>query len=146
VARRGHTATALADGRVVIIGGENQDGPIDEAEIIDTANGTVSVVASLRFARVKHSETLLPDGRVFVIGGSNKKGPLASTEIFDPQTNSFSRGPRLNLARAGQSATLLKDGTLLIAGGRADGIAEIYDDKSGRFTLIKSKMNGPRSS
>ena len=146
VARRGHTATALADGRVVIIGGENQDGPIHEAEIIDPGNGTVSVVAGLRFARAKHSATLLPDGRVFVIGGSNKKGPLDSTEIFDPQTNSFSRGPRLSVARAGQSATLLKDGTLLIAGGRADGIAEIYDDKSGRFTLLKSKMNGPRSS
>jgi len=144
-ARRGHTATALADGRVIVIGGQNQSGPISEAEVIDPGQETVSVVAALRTARFHHTSTRLSDGRVLVIGGSDLKGALRTTEIFDPQTNKFQEGPRLRLARTGHSATRLKDGRLLIAGGRSDGSAEIFDENTGRFTQVKAKMNGPRS-
>jgi hypothetical protein len=146
VARRGHTATTLTDGRVIIIGGQNQTGLVYEAEVIDTAKETVTVVATLRVARFHHTATRLSDGSVFIIGGSDSKGPLKSTEIFDPQTYQFRSGPRLNLARAGHSATRLKDGRLLIAGGRADGSAEIFDEITGEFTQIKLKMNGLRNS
>src|SRR5262249_21966705 len=144
-ARRGHTATALADERVIVIGGQNQSGPISEAEGIDPGQGNDSVCGTFRTARFHHTSTRLSDGRVLVIGGSGSKGPLRTTEIFDPQTNKFQEGPRLRLARTGHSATRLKDGRLLIAGGRADGSAEIFDENSGRFTQVQPKMNGPRS-
>jgi Galactose oxidase, central domain len=42
-ARRGHTATRLADGRVLIAGGENSTGHLSESEIFDPASGTFSV-------------------------------------------------------------------------------------------------------
>lgn len=146
VARRGHTATTLTDGRVIIIGGQNPAGPVSDAEVIDPAKETVTVVAALLVARFDHTATLLSDGSVFIIGGSDSNGPLKSTEIFDPQTNQFRSGPRLKLARAGHSATRLNDGRLLIAGGRTDGSVEVFDENSGGFIQINAKMNGPRSS
>src|SRR5205814_10151306 len=51
VARQGHTATLLTDGRVVLIGGENTSGPVGEAEIFGPASGTFSVAAGSTGAR-----------------------------------------------------------------------------------------------
>src|ERR1043166_7310071 len=40
--RRGHTATLLSDGKVLIVGGENQNGFVTEAEIYDPLTQTFS--------------------------------------------------------------------------------------------------------
>ena len=143
VARRGHTLTALADGRVVIIGGENANGALKEAEVLYSSS--LEIVAQLQTARSRHTATLLSDGRVLVIGGTNQADALDSTELFDPRANSFTAGPRLNRARAGHSATVLADGRLLIAGGNADGSAELFDPATGLFTLLQGKLSVIRS-
>src|ERR1044071_3010983 len=59
VARRGNTATTLADTRVIVIGGQNHAGPVSEAEVIDPVKETVTVVATLGIARFNHTATLL---------------------------------------------------------------------------------------
>jgi len=49
VARRGgaYTATRLDDGRVLVAGGNNADGPVADAELFDPSSGTWTVTGSM---------------------------------------------------------------------------------------------------
>src|ERR1043165_9397977 len=69
IARRGHTATLLTSGKILIAGGENQNGFVTEAEIFDPATGASSVSGNLNVPRADHSATVLSDGRVLIAGG-----------------------------------------------------------------------------
>lgn len=91
VARAAHTATLLANGKVLIAGGV---GAFDlygvlqaSAELFDPATGTFTSSGSMTTPRSAHTATLLADGRVFIAGGSH--GRLGSTEIYDPSTGAF---------------------------------------------------------
>src|SRR3989441_13206049 len=84
IARAGHTATLLADGRILIVGGETASGPVSQAEIFDPDPGTFSVAASSIVSRTDHAATLLTNGHVLVTGGRHKDALLNSTEVFDP--------------------------------------------------------------
>src|SRR5215212_10047095 len=126
-ARRGHTATRLSDGRVLIAGGENSSGTLNQSELYDPSSSTFSAAASMGAERADHTATLLGDGRVLIAGGRNGAGALATTELFDPGTGVFTNGPSMSVARAGHSATLFGDGRVFIAGGEAGGSTEILD-------------------
>src|SRR5215212_6835209 len=126
-ARRGHTATRLSDGRVLIAGGENSSGTLNQSELYDPSSSTFSAAASMGAERADHTATLLGDGRVLIAGGRNGAGALATTELFDPTTGVFTNGPSMSVARAGHSATLFGDGRVFIAGGEAGGSTEILD-------------------
>ncbi len=149
-----HTATALVDGRVLVIGGILNQGlmsaeALDTAEIWDPSTGTFVRTGRLAEARGLHTATLLPDGRVLVVGGDGSGTSasggstdtfLASAEIWDPATGSFSRSGSLVLPRSGHSATLLPDGRVLIIGGTRDlgdrqvvTDAEVWDPRTGEF-------------
>ena len=110
VARLGHTATEMANGRVLIVGGQNETGVVSDSEIFDAEAKTFSLAARLREGRTDHTATLLSDGRMLITGGRAKEEPLDSAEIYDPVKDSFSSGPSLNRARAGHIATALADG------------------------------------
>ncbi|HEY5487283.1 MAG TPA: kelch repeat-containing protein [Candidatus Limnocylindrales bacterium] len=123
-ARYGATATLLADGRVLMVGGEDGNGIRASAEVYDPKSGTFGPVGSMATVRAWHTATLLRDGRVLVVGGSDgpdappsAKNVLASAELFDPTSGTFSPAGSMATSRQFQSAVLLGDGRVLIVGG-----------------------------
>jgi hypothetical protein len=144
VERRGHTATLLEDGKVLIVGGDNQNGMVSQAELLDPVSQTSSLAATSIVARTDHTATRLADARVLVIGGRDQNGSLTSTEIYDPMTGTFTAGPSLTTPRSGHTSTVLSDGKILIAGGDVSGSAEIYDPATQSFSLIAANMTAAR--
>jgi hypothetical protein len=146
VARKGHTATWLQDGRVLIAGGENDSGPVAEMELFNPAQGLSSLGPNARMARADHAAVLLVDGRVLITGGRAGNQRLNSTEIFNPATNSLNDGPFLNHERAGHVGVLLSDGRYLLIGGDDFGTAEIFDPVTRSFELLSAHLGTPRFS
>lgn len=82
--RANHSATLLADGKVLIAGGmERNEVYMNSAEIYDPATGVFRATGSMSQSRAGHSATRLPDGKVLIAGGSNTEWH-SSAEIYDP--------------------------------------------------------------
>ena len=63
----GPTATLLADGRVLVAGGDaNRSAMVSSAELYDPKTGTFSPTGSMATGRVSHIATRLSDGRVLI--------------------------------------------------------------------------------
>ena len=137
VARNHHSATLLADGKVMVAGGwaTVATAPHASAEIFDPAsgaNGTFAATGLMTIARTNHTATLLGSGKVLVAGGLNGGLNLNSAEVFDPAGTFSATGTTMVSARSNQAVALLDNGTVLLTGGRGGaGMpiqgAEIFD-------------------
>jgi hypothetical protein len=134
IARIGHTATLLPDGKVLVVGGGS---PYYSAELYDPSMGAFSLTGSLFDGRMGyHTATLLPNGKVLIAGGYISEVPGNSAELYDPTTGTFSATGSMKMARAEHTATLLPDGRVFIVGGSYEGILdsyEIYNPATGQF-------------
>jgi N-acetylneuraminic acid mutarotase/(2Fe-2S) ferredoxin len=166
IPRVNHTATLLANGKVLVVGGYGGNRPLNNpelsAELYDPVTGSWSVTGGLGMPRLGHTATLLPNGKVLVAGGAPSSGSdpsLNSAELYDPNTGQWSPTGNLNTGRQGHTATLLQDGKVLVAGGFTGGAtngncpcfifvtnsAEIYDPATGIWSVIAS-LNTERGS
>ena len=142
VARRGHSATLLPDGTVLVAGGYLGEGYLDTAERYDPGTGRWTATGRMTVGRGGHTATLMADGRVLVIGGGgenddNEGGPRSATaEVYDPGTGRWTSTGSMSQARKGFKATLLSDGTVLVAGD--DDSAERYDPRTGAWAATGS--------
>ncbi|MEI6085330.1 MAG: kelch repeat-containing protein, partial [Verrucomicrobiota bacterium] len=138
VPRQGHTATVLPGDRVLVIGGENEAGPVAVVESFDLTTGVFTLAGNLVAARVGHKATLLDDGRVLITGGHDAGGALSSAEIYDPATQTSQAIGDMTAARNNHTATKMLGGRVLLAGGDAAGTAELFDPLTVTFTSIGS--------
>jgi Kelch motif/Bacterial Ig-like domain (group 2)/Galactose oxidase, central domain len=145
--RRGHTATLLDDGRVLIVGGhgENYSVALASTELYNPIIGAWSVTGSLNFARIGYTATLLTNGKVLVTGGLNgpRGEPVNSAELYNPVTGQWSATASMNIARYAHAATRLADGKVLVTGGVANDnfptdSVEVFDPETNTWTLVGS--------
>jgi hypothetical protein len=140
--RRGHTATLLADGRVLIAGGGIS---IGNAELYDPDTGTFISMGdsgNVISGGATSQAVLLANGKVLVAGASFAR-------VFDPTTGTLSStGPYTHSGSEYVStATSLPEGAVLLTGclagnfGCTAGVTQLYDPGSGTFRATGS-MSG----
>ncbi len=147
--RFGHTATRLADGKVLIAGGWSPWASTNSAELFDPATGKFTPTGPMGTSRAEHTATLLADKKVLITGGFSgfwgwDENYLNGAELYDPATGTFTPTGFMNEARMLHSATLLADGRVLITGG-FENTAELYSPTAGTFAYVGS-FEGRRTS
>ena len=140
LARRGHTATVLADGRVLILGGVGVDGNlVHEAEVFNPATQQFQLLSEGEVTpRVAHTATLLTDGQLLIVGGRDALGSvITQAELWNSRSGKSEMLAADALAgRAGHEARLLADGRVYVVGGTSgagEGDGAIFDPASRRF-------------
>ena len=149
-ARAGAVDVRLEDGRVMVIGGADENfNFLDSAEIYDPRTDTWSFTGSMNEPRFEDFTALLLPGRKVLIAGGF--GPpfdaLNSAEIYDEATNTWTPAGSMNVARGEFATVVLHDGRVLAVGGVATdetpiASAEIYDSATGTWTLTGSMSTG----
>jgi hypothetical protein len=166
-AREFHTATLLANGKVLVAGSGHQDGycinGISSAELYDPVANSFALNGAMTIGRYAQTATLLPNGKVLMTGGfsSDSDCPgagitpaLTTAELYDPLNGSFAATGSMAEDRGGHTATLLTSGKVLIVGGGKVGgdeppffgdgsvTAEVYDPATGAFTSTGNMGTG----
>ena len=153
-ARFSHTATVLADGRLLVAGGVGYGNPEKTGEVFDPAAGAFAPLdALMRSERFGHAATLLADGRVLIAGGYKEgfQQSLRTATYFDPDAMLFvALDAQMTQVRAMHTQTLLPDGRVLILGGSDGSLSldsgEIFDPAAGTFLPLPAAMARARAS
>jgi N-acetylneuraminic acid mutarotase len=139
IARSGHTATLLVDGKVLIVGGfdpriqstgNTSSSNLLNTELYDPIAKACAAAAPMITARAPqtigcapHSATLLMNTMV-LIAGANHDGN--DSELYNPAGDSWKPAGQMVVPRTQHTATLLKDGTVMVVGG-TDGTNQLAD-------------------
>lgn len=125
-AERGHhSASLLADGRILVAGGIDADLNMRRsAELFGPATAWTPA-ASMGAGHSEHAASLLADGRLLVVGGGNGlREDTRLAEVYDPAANTWTYSGPVRLARRQHTATLLSGpgcepscGRVLVIGG-----------------------------
>ncbi len=140
-ARSGATATALPDGRILVVGGTDTNGaPLASAEYLNP-DGSFSSAGSMSIGRTRHAAILLPDGDVLVAGGQTSGGGFTNNaELLDPLSGAWTTvAASMADARAGHTMSVLPDYTVAIVGGENStgplSSIELFDEAANSFTF-----------
>jgi len=135
-----HTATLLANGKVLVTGGFTGAGFLRSTELYDPVTGLWSATGQMISTRGYHTATLLPNGKVLAVGGFGSGLGRASCELYDPATGVWTATGSMSTNRSDHTSTLLPNGKVLTAGGWEAGTsmplrsAELYDPATGLWT------------
>jgi Galactose oxidase, central domain len=140
IPRISHTATLLANGKVLIVGGDDngQTQALGSAELYDPNTGTFTPTGNMTTPLPLPTATLLNDGRVLIVGRPYD-GCENTAELYDPATGTFSKTGGTATHQVGGRAILLDDGRVLVAGG----ISGITDCLSDRLPVATPELYDP---
>ncbi len=141
VARIYYSATLLANGEVLVAGGENStvtNSPLASAELYNPATGAWTFTGNMTVPRLGPLAVLLQNGQVLVAGGSNGSSTLTSAELYNPSTGAWTATGSL-LTAGGGSLTLLPNGQVLAVQGSS---AELYNPAAGTWSATGSPTSG----
>jgi hypothetical protein len=138
-ARTSPAAAVLGDGRVLVAGGYFRIAPT-----YGRVRAPETVLAAYHPPSLRGSPLAGP--RIADIDPPNVGAALATAELFDPLSGNWSTTGPLKYARFGAAAATLADGRVLVVGSGSgeSGVtvnagaydsAELYDPKTGRFSL-----------
>ncbi|CAF4785166.1 unnamed protein product, partial [Rotaria sp. Silwood2] len=158
-----HTASVLANGKVLVISGYGSDdysywGYLNSTELYDPTTGIWTRTGNINVGRQYHTASVLTNGKVLVAGGYFSDGysywkPVNSSELYDPMTGIWTKTGNMTDGRYYHTASVLANGKVLVAGGygysgsNSFGIlnsSELYDPSTGIWTMTSS-MNTARS-
>ncbi|HKQ74779.1 MAG TPA: kelch repeat-containing protein [Blastocatellia bacterium] len=145
--RSQHTATLLANGKVLVVGGISEIAPCcafaGAAELYDPATGQWSEAGSPITIRVGHAALRLANGKVLIVGGAG----AINAEIYDPDSGAWTNAGNPGASFVFPRAELLTDGRALVTGGFVGGsglrIAKIYDPTTNAWNSAGA-MNAER--
>ncbi|MEV6849093.1 DUF6603 domain-containing protein [Actinoplanes sp. NPDC051411] len=129
-ARKGHQATPLGAGRVLVTGGDAvtaSDGTYDPhslatAELFDPHDGTWSPAAPMPGGRTGHRGLLTGSGLVLVLGGTGGPEQTAGfryVAAYDPAGDRWTTRAGMRTGRSAFAIAELADTRVLVAGGVA---------------------------
>jgi N-acetylneuraminic acid mutarotase len=143
--RRSFGACTLANGQVLVAGGNATSGDVTSAELYNPTTNTWTLTGSLATAREDFSMTCLVNGEVLVAGGSGTLGLVNTAELYNPTSGTWSTAGTLPYAIHTQGAVQLTNGNVLIAGGNTGvgptTLAAIWSPTTNAWTLANGMIN-----
>lgn len=135
-----HTATPLADGKVLVAAGSGFNTWIATCEIYDPTVGQWSPTGSLAEGRYFHTATTLANGRIMVAGGVGAPNffDIKTVEIYDPATGIWSATGSMINSRSKHVTVLLPNGMVLAAGGSGTFSTDLYNPATGVWSFTGS--------
>lgn len=131
-------ATALDDGRVLFVGGVNDDsGVMARAELYDPSREESVALPSLERTVDHPAAALLQDGRALLSVGALSSPARDAEEawLFDPEQQRWTRTSPLPGARARHRLTVLSDGRVLLT-GTSEGSVALYEPAADAWTAL----------
>lgn len=138
--RNNHTATLLANGKVLVAGGSDTGPALNTAELFDPATRTWATTGAMPTPRYGHRSVRLQDGTVLAISGSAPQlTPSLRTNVerYNPTTGMWTATGAIGAGRTDFSATVLANGEVLVAAGNTTSAVtscERYSPSTGMWT------------
>ena len=150
-ARHAMTATLLASGKVLLVGGATSaSDALNSTEFYDPTAKTWTLGTKMVQARSDYASIMLGTGKVLFMGGENINGvSINNAELYDPTTGKFTATGKMTATRVEHTAVLLANGKVLVSGGNNQTVngatplasAELYNPTTGTWSTTGSMSN-----